>query len=274
MTNIARFRNFIETAFEEEDFQILCFVLNMDYAHLNALEQKEKTKVVFHYIEQTNKVHLLEEWILQEFPLRFKEFSKEETREYKQPELIRLFLAMNHFFDLRQITQIYQEMRFRFQTNASKRDAIRELLLISNRRGRIPELKQLCVQKIPDFTLKDISISFIGDGISAPVSSKELSDFLMGELDAQDYRQLCFLLEIDFENIGGSHWLSKGVNNLSNSEKALLLESGIDFSLEKINLQNSLRKLWVEQFLRYVDKRGKLDHAMHISKYLINELNS
>ncbi len=271
MTDILKFRHFIETEFDEEDFRTLCFDLNMDYAHLNALEQKEKTKVLFHYIEQTNKVDLFKECILREFPLRFKERTKEQTLEYKQPELIRLFLAMNHFFDLRQITQIYQEMRFRFQANISKRDAIRELLLISNLRGRIPEIKQLCVQKMPEFTLNDFSISFTGDGISGPVTSKELSAFLMGDFGEQDYRQLCFLLEIDFENIATSHWLNKDINNLSNSEKTILQESGIDFSLEKVDLQNSLRKLWVDQFIHYAEKRGKLDNAMRMCMFLNKE---
>lgn len=253
-------RNLLEDKFDENDFRTLCFDLELDYDLLNNQGKTAMIQQLLIELEQTNQFDLLDRW------LQPSHFGPDHSM------LIQLYLAIDNFFELEHVYQIYQNTGLEIPTNTNKMHVIRELLLIIKRRRRISELQEVCIKLNADFAWEDIAIPFKTSTLTKSKTHEQFKQMLIQELDAEYLRQLCFYLDIDFEDIGASYWLTKDISNLSLIDQVKLQKRGINCTPDQEEqLKQSLRKLWSEPFVDYIEKQGKFDQASIICDYLVNE---
>ena len=267
--DLQRFSQLIGNELSSQEFQTLCFLLDINYSLLYGQDQSEKTDELFRILKQSNKLHLLEE-------LPWLSSFLSEGIERDKAELIRLYLAIDEFFSFNQIQEMYRKLKVDdIQNSASKREKIRRFLLYINRRGRISELKEICFQMEPNFLWNKLILPVENISTNKSMTEEELNTSIINNFTTDDLQQLCFFLGIDFDDIGASYWLNKGINQLSTRELESLQNFGVNtHELTKKQFEIALKRLWVNQFMGHIRNRRSLAQIKAVYHYIYQTMRT
>ncbi len=194
--------------------------------------------------------------------------------KFEHKELIQLHITMTEHFSKVQIHQISYAM-FGIDYNdldrTDKRDVIRELLLAAQRRCRIPDLIDLCQQMQANFNWqeRDLSALYKVNDIARCIDPEQLFRVLTKRFDVDDLRQLCFYLDIDFEEVKGPHLLWNTTHNLSDASQRWLYDIGIDHSsLCPGELDVLLKEMWTRNFFNFCLAEGIWEQMVTVCFWL------
>lgn len=244
MNEFDSIKNHIENCLSDSEIEDICFIVRLDTSNLRHLTRAEKLEQLWKHIEQNHLQGLLhnDPHLLQ---------SRANTLSPEAMKLIELHFSMCRSFTEPQIAQIVSSMEMKIKdgvVQAKVRDTVRELILWANRRRRLTELIDFCHILNPQFQpLKPLQIF---DEIDFPnQDARELANAIASNLDLEDFKQLAFLLGVNYEDFD--------FNNFDNPE------------LNPLN-SASPKLRWSVNFTNYFARRGRLNQVYSAYQSLVH----
>lgn len=174
-------------------------------------------------------------------------------------ELIKLYHAIQASFNQIEFIRLIEKAGFKLETlpNDSYQEETRELLLTLRRYGQIGDLIESCKRFKPDFNW-ETQVNPIGPYNSREsVTRAQLLNALSTKLTVRDLKQLCFLMGVDFENIGG-YLIHDDKSKLSPPDESFLQRQNIayeDIPLKQIII--FLKEKWSNNLLDFWQRKSE-----------------
>lgn len=241
MNEFDSIKNHIENCLSDSELEDVCFLVRLDTSYLCHLTRAKKLERLWEHIERNQLQDLLhnDPRLLQ---------SKANTLSPEAVKLIELHFSMCRSFTEPQIAQIVSSMKIKDGVvQATVRDAVRELILWANRRGRLPELIDICHTLNPQFQLLKPLQLF--DEIDFPnQDARELANTIASNLNFEDCKQLAFLLGV-YQDFAFNEFDNPELNPFDSV---------------------SLKLKWSEDFTNYFARRRRLNQVYSVYQFLLH----
>jgi len=166
-------------------------------------------------------------------------------------KMIQLHTAMVESFDETQVRQICDSSKSSYDNlpGADIRGKIRELILQSNRRGRLTELIHACHQMRSDFHWEDRYTVFEATEAAKHTNSQRLVETLATRFSLDDLEQLAFYVGIDFEEVEAPRGMLGGNRKVEPSERWLHSMGIVPGSMTPEELAFLFKETWARNFV-------------------------
>jgi hypothetical protein len=171
-------------------------------------------------------------------------------------DLVKLYFAIYEHFNGFEIRRFSRDLKFNFEdlSTGNYQDEVREFILVMYRRQQLNDLINICVKYKPDFDWENVPMSFEHGTETPLLHEDQIPIWLSNYFSVSELRQLCFFLNVDFEDVAG-FLISDHQIDLIPRDKHVLEKLHVDVEGTPITqIQKLLKFEWANQFLFYCER--------------------